>query len=415
LKKLHVYLQSDPQNRRHVGTLAETGGRIYFEYAPDFFENPLWLSPYKLPPEKRFHEHVDLSFGPVFGLFDDSLPDGWGLLLMDRYLRNKGVDPQTLSVLDRLSFIGNTGMGALTYEPATTLTEQDSRIIRLHETACHARKVLTGDSREVLPQLMRAGGSPGGARPKILVGVKENQLISGEIDLPPGFEHWIIKFAAPNDLADAGPVEYAQSLMAKAAGIDMTHTRIFQTSKGGRFFGIQRFDRLENQRIHIHTFGNLIHSNFRIPSCDYADFFKIIRNLTKNHQDLLQGFRRMVFNILIHNRDDHVKNFAFMMNSQGEWHLTPAYDLTFSHGPGGQHSMTVMGEGTSPGIKEIQAAGRHSGLSDAQISTCLDQVVGGVRRWTEFADVSKVTKKTRLRIHQQIKQQLKRLVSPIAD
>jgi serine/threonine-protein kinase HipA len=409
LKKLHVYLQHDPDRRRHVGTLAETGRRIFFEYTPAFLENPLWLSPYKLPPENSFHEHVDVSFGPVFGLFEDSLPDGWGLLLMDRYLRKKGVNPQTLSVLDRLSFIGNTGMGALIYEPFTELADPDSRMIQLHEMACHVQKVLTGGTREVLPQLMRAGGSPGGARPKILVGVKENRLISGEIDLPPDFEHWIIKFCAQNDLPDAGPVEYVHSLMTKAAGIDMAKTRIFETPEGGRFFGIKRFDRLQNQRIHVHTFGNLIHSNFRIPSCDYADFFKIIRNLTKNHQDLLQGFKRMIFNILIHNRDDHVKNVAFMMTEQGEWRLTPAYDMTFSHGPGGQHSMTVMGEGNTPGIKEIQALGLQSGLSKGEISACLDQVIDGVKKWPEFAETADVMKKTRALIHHQINRQLQRL------
>ncbi len=391
MKTLAVYLKFSPDKRRLVGTLAQTGQKVVFEYAPSFLENPLWLSPYKLPPEARFHEHIDLDFGPVFGLFDDSLPDGWGLLLMDRYFRKTGIDPQRVSVLDRLSFIGDNGMGALVYEPAMTFEPANGQLLRLHELARHARNILSGDTRDVLPQLMRAGGSPGGARPKILIGLKENHLISGETDLPPGFTHWIVKFNSGNDLPDAGPVEYAYSLMARAAGIDMTKTRLFETSQSDRFFGITRFDREENKRLHMHTFGNLIHSNFRIPSADYADLFKITRNLTRNHKDVIRVFYRMVFNVLAHNRDDHVKNFAFMLADQGDWHLTPAYDLTFSHGPGGQHSMTLAGEGENPGRKEMVMLGQQAGLSAAEIGACLDQSAAAVEKWPEFARKAGVT------------------------
>ncbi len=391
MKKLDVYLKSSPDKRRLVGTLAQAGRQVVFEYALSFLDNPLWLSPYKLPPETRFHEHIDLDFGPVFGLFDDSLPDGWGLLLMDRYFRKTGVDPRTVGVLDRLSFIGDAGMGALVYEPAKAFEPANGQLLRLHELARHAKNILSGDTLEVLPQLMRAGGSPGGARPKILIGLKENQLISGETDLPQGFEHWIVKFTLANDLPDAGPVEYAYSLMAKAAGIDMTKTRLFETSRLDRFFGITRFDRKENKRVHVHTFGNLIHSNFRIPSADYSDLFKITRNLTRNHKDVIQAFYRMVFNILAHNRDDHVKNFAFMLTEHGDWRLTPAYDLTFSHGPGGQHSMTVAGEGENPGRNEIVLLGQQTGLSIAEIEACLEQSASAVGKWPEFAEEAGVT------------------------
>ncbi len=409
MKKLNVFLEYSADRKRPVGTLAQVGRKIHFEYSADFLADPLWLSPYKLSCEQRFHEHSDLEFGPMFGLFEDSLPDGWGLLLMDRFSRKQGLDPQKLSVLDRLAFIGRSGMGALTYEPAMEFDDLETQLIDIHEMAAHAHDILVGNTREVLPQLMRTGGSPGGARPKILAGIKGNQIIAGETDLPKGFEHWIIKFPSPKDLTDAGPMEFAYSLMARAAGIPMTDTRLFSSSKGDRFFGIKRFDRDFNRRFHIHTFGNLIHSNFRIPSCDYADLFKIIRNLTRNHQDVLTGFRQMVFNILANNRDDHVKNFTFMLDNENQWRLAPAYDLTFSHGPGGQHSMTVMGEGLSPGKKQILAIGDQAGLSKTDMTGCMDQVIHGVQEWKTFAENTGIPAQRKETVWKSINQHLQRI------
>jgi len=157
-------------------------------------------------------------------------------------------------------------------------------------------------------------------------------------NLPEGAEHWMVKFAARADARDAGPVEYAYSLMARAAGIEMPETRLFEVKHGRglrRYFGVRRFDRATgNRRIHIHTFANLIHANFRLPSTDYADLFQVTRLLTRNHRDLLRLFRLMVFNVAAHNRDDHAKNFAFMLDDRtDEWSLAPAYDLTHSLPP----------------------------------------------------------------------------------
>ena len=409
MKKLNVILYTSKNIQSRIGTLSHTAHKIYFEYSAQFLENPLWLSPFKLPPEQKFHEHKDLSFGPVFGLFDDSLPDGWGLLLMDRYLRKMSIDPKKISVLDRLAFLGQSTMGALTYEPAMDFEPVDTQIFDIHELAKHSRKILQGKTTIIIPQLMKAGGSPGGARPKILAGIKGNTIISGEHDLPEGFEHWIIKFTSKNDFLDAGLIEYAYSLMAKAAGIEMTATKVFETDKNDHFFGIKRFDRLNNRRFHIHTFGNLIHSNFRIPSCDYALFLKTTRSLTQNHQDVIKGFKQMIFNILANNRDDHVKNFSFMLDKHDEWHLTPAYDLTFSHGPGGQHSMTMLGEAQNPGKKEIANLGRQSGLSNSEINNCLEQIVEAVKQWPEFARQSNVTQKSMEKIRNRMGENIKLL------
>jgi len=375
-----------------VGHLAEAERRIYFEYAPEFIETGWQLSPFKLPLRAGVIEHVDRAFGPLPGLFDDSLPDAWGMLLMDRYFRRAGVGVQAVSPLDRLAWLGTHTMGALTYHPPRQLGPCDSPL-NLRELAANAQAVFAGEAREVLPELMRAGGSPGGTRPKVLVGVRGNNLMSGEGDLPEGFEHWIVKFSARQDAGDAGPVEYAYALMAQAAGIDMPFVRLFEVAPRLRCFGIRRFDRGPgNQRSHVHTFGNLIHADYRTPGCDYADLLKVTMALTRSQQDVLRVFRRMVFNIAAHNRDDHVKNFAFILGQDGLWSLSPAYDLTFASGPGGEHTMTVLGEGRQPTAEHCLKLARQYGIRDADARRTFEGVNRAVRRWPEFAAEAGCTK-----------------------
>jgi serine/threonine-protein kinase HipA len=389
-----------------VGQLAEDKHQLYFQYDQDFLTNNLWLSPYKLPLSTELFKHKDREFSPIFGLFDDSLPDGWGLLLMDRFLRKRGYNIETLSVLDRLAFLGENTMGALIYEPALNLKINDSSPFNLHNLSKQSLDILSGKTDVVLPQLINAGGSPGGARPKVLVGVFNDKMVSGETDLPEPFEHRIIKFAAENNFPDAGPVEYAYSLMAREAGIKMTETRLFNTSEGDHFFGIKRFDRRGNHRFHVHTFGNLIHSNFRIPSQDYDHFFKIVINLTKNHQDLIRAFRQMVFNIFANNRDDHVKNFAFIMNHEGEWSLSPAYDLIYSPGPGGEHSMTVLGEGKAPTKADIYKLGEKHGIKKKTIDLIVEKVSDAANNFQSYAKTAGVSKATFKKINAKIKNNL---------
>jgi len=394
LIRLNVLLRFDHKTTMRVGQLAEDKQQLYFQYDPDFLTENLWLSPYKLPLRPELVKHKDRDFSPIFGLFDDSLPDGWGLLLMDRFLRKQGYDIETLSVLDRLAFLGENTMGALIYEPSLNLKIDDSSPFNLHNLSKQSCDLLSGKTNVVLPQLINAGGSPGGARPKVLVGVFNDKMVSGETDLSNPFEHWIIKFAAKNDFPDAGPVEYAYSLMAREAGIKMTETRLFETLEGDHFFGIKRFDRSANHRFHIHTFGNLIHSNFRLPSQDYDHFFKIVINLTKNHQDLIRAFRQMVFNVVANNRDDHVKNFAFIMNHTGEWSLSPAYDLIYSPGPGGEHSMTVLGEGKAPSKSDIYKVGEKHGIKKKTMGLIVDKVSDTANNFQTYAKTAGVSRST---------------------
>ena len=395
MKKLTVRFTRSPGESRRVGTLAEERGRVYFEYAPEFLATGLNLSPFRLPFEGGLFEHTDRDFGPLPGLFDDSLPDGWGLLLMDRCFRSRGLNPAEVSPLDRLSWLGTRTMGALTYHPPSERENVDASVFDLHDLARQSQKVLAGVAVDVLPQLLRAGGSPGGARPKVLVGFNPGTgyIVSGEDDLPAGFEHWIVKFAASTELSDAGAIEYAYALMAGAAGIDMPPTRLFETAEGDRFFGAKRFDRDGNQRSHVHTFGNLIQSNFRIPSADYADLLKATSLLTRNHQDVLRAFRRMVFNVLAHNRDDHVKNFAFIMdNATGDWTLSPAYDLLYTPGPGGEHTMTLGGEGRNPGRPHLLRLAEQAEVPKQEATAIIEAVQAAVVRWQDFATQAGISK-----------------------
>ena len=408
MKKLEVCFTRSPGDSMAVGTLAEDRGRVYFEYTADFLATGLDLSPFRLPFEPGLYEHRDRDFGPLPGVFDDSLPDGWGLLLMDRHFRSLGRNLAEISPLDRLAWLGTRTMGALTYHPPANRDDADASVFDLHDLARQSQEILAGAAVDVLPELLRAGGSPGGARPKVLVGYspETDDVRSGEDDLPDGFEHWIVKFAADADSPDAGAVEYAYSQMAREAAIDMSPTHLFETSAGDRFFGIRRFDRDGNRRYHVHTFGNLIHSNFRIPSADYADLLKATSLLTRNHQDVLRAFRHMAFNVLAHNRDDHVKNFAFLLDdTTGDWTLTPAYDLLLTPGPGGEHTMTVAGEGRTLNRSHMLGLAEQSDVSKREAAAIIDEVQAAVARWPDHAAEAGVTKATA----QQIVQSLPRI------
>lgn len=385
MKQVEVRLRFAPDSELLVGRLAEAERRLYFEYDSAFIAGGLQISPFKLPLQVGAIEHRDREFGPLPGVFDDSLPDGWGRLLMDRHFRQRGLDPRSVSVLDRLLWLGTRTLGALSYHPAPE--SEPAQALDLPALLGHATDVMAGEASEVLPQLLRAGGSPGGARPKVLVGLRGNEVLSGEDDLPSGFEHWLVKFAARQELADAGPVEYAYALMAQAAGLDMPPVRLLALGKQTRCFAVQRFDRLPGKRrLHLHSFANLLHADFRVPSRDYADLFRVTQALTRNHQDLLRAFRLMLFNIAAHNRDDHGKNVAFLMDDQGQWRLAPAFDLTFSPGPGGEHSTTVAGEGRDPGLDQVQALACQFGLRPRELDALRESVNAAIERWAEFAE-----------------------------
>jgi len=378
-----------------LGTLAEHERRVYFEYDAGFLAGPLPISPFKLAPRAGIVEHTDREFGPVFGVFNDSLPDGWGLLLMDREFRRRGVSVRALSVLDRLAYIHTRGMGALTYHPPADATPESAAALDLGELARQADRILQGSAEEVLPALRIAGGSPGGARPKVLAALSDaGHMVTGTERAPEGHRQYLIKFAAREDPADIGPLEAAYARMAATAGVAVPASRLFETPDGGRYFGVERFDRSPDGRVHMHTLGGLFHASHRLPSLDYEALLTATLELTKDHRQLDEAFRRMAFNVIAHNRDDHVKNFSYLMDRKGMWTLAPAYDLVFSHGPGGEHTMAVAGEAVRPTGSDMLRVADACGVDARRAREIIQQVEQAVSEWPRHAHDTGVSART---------------------
>jgi serine/threonine-protein kinase HipA len=374
-----------------VGRLALKDRRVLFEYDAAFLSSGFELSPFKLPLKPGVQVQAEPVFDGLFGVFNDSLPDGWGRLLLDRLVERHGVQRGQLSVLDRLAFVGQSGMGALVYEPDYSQAPGDEALLSLDRLAQEAATVLEGSHEDVFEDLFRLNGSSSGARPKVMVqaSADRQRLIHGPQALKPGYQHWLIKFASSQDAKDIGPIEYAYSLMARAAGIDMPETHLFKTDKSaGGFFGVQRFDRRGDQRLHLHSLSGLVHADHRVPSLDYDLLLRVALVLTRNVQEAEKAYALACFNVLAHNRDDHAKNFAFLLDESKCWRLAPAYDLTFSYGPGGEQSTMVLGEGKAPGIPHLQTLGKKHGIKNAP--AILERVREAVSNWRAFAEQASV-------------------------
>ncbi len=369
-----------------VGQLASRNGMIYFEYDPAFLNRGLHISPFRLPLEPGLNSFDPFLFEGLPGVFNDSLPDGWGRLLLDRHLRSRNLLPAEFSPLDRLAYIGSTGLGSLTYEPDHS-SELEKEDLSLDKLAEQTQAVLEGGAEEVLQELLDLNGSSAGARPKALIGIdpSSSKIIHGRNDLPQGFEHWIVKFANSHDGPDAGAIEYVYSIMATEAGIEMANSRLFPAEKCEGYFATKRFDRTGLNRLHMHTASGLLHSDFRNPSLDYENLLTLTEVLTKDVREVEKMFRLAVFNVLSHNRDDHGKNFSFLMDQDGNWCLSPAYDLTFSSGPRREQSTMVLGEGQNPGISQLTALGREAKINEARIKEIIEQAGSALSKWSDLA------------------------------
>ncbi|NBK24924.1 MAG: type II toxin-antitoxin system HipA family toxin [Spirochaetia bacterium] len=369
-----------------VGRLAIRERRIYFAYESAFIEQGLEISPFILPLKAGVTNFDNSLFEGLPGVFNDSLPDGWGKLLFDRLVQSQGVLPLEFSPLDRLSYVGSYGMGALVYEPATP-NEAEDRAISLDTIAQQAQEVLKGTSQEVLQKLLALNGSSAGARPKALVCVSENRehIMHGSHKLEKGFEPWLVKFPNSLDDPDAGSIEYVYALMAKDAGIEMPLFHLFPSGEGPGYFAAKRFDRDGTKRVHMHTACGLLHADFRSPSLDYKDLINLTFLLTRDIREAEKMFRLAVFNVLAHNRDDHAKNFSFLMDAQGQWKLSPAYDLTFSSGLGGEQSTMVMGEGRNPSVEHLIKLGLETKIAKPRIAEIIDQTRSAIGAWPDLA------------------------------
>ena len=377
-----------------VGRLARQGIKIFFEYDAGFIARKLELSPIRLPLGPGLQVFDPGLFEGLVGLFNDSLPDGWGRLLLDRVLRRKGLDPESFSPLDRLAHVGASGMGALVYAPDYSEDVPD-KAVHLDALADQSQAILEGHSEAVFEELLALGGSSQGARPKALIGVNRDRsrVIQGVHDLPVGYAPWLVKFAHATDGPDAGAIEYVYSLMARAAGLEMMEAHLFPAKRGAGYFATRRFDRVENgERLHTHTACGLLHSDFRAPLMDYQDLIKTTMMLTRDLREAQKMYRLAVFNVLSHNRDDHTKNFSFLMDKSGAWRMAPAYDLSFSGGPNGEQSTMVMGEGKNPGVKHLLKLAEVACLSKADAQRVIDQTATALLQWKELAQSYAVSK-----------------------
>ena len=342
-------------NGETVGRLALTPENLCaFEYSPGFLSKGLSISPFYLPLRAGvFLARRDPFFGN-FGVFNDSLPDGWGNLLLDRFLRSQKIDPTGLTALDRLSMVGASGMGALEYKPDDSFPSMENNA-DLDFLASEAEKILnqtdTGASLDILYKL---GGSSGGARPKVLVSI--------------GGDEWLIKFRSTVDPPNVGQIEYEYSLLAKDCGIEMPETRLFE----GKYFGVRRFDREGKTKNHVLSAAGLLNADYRIPSLDYQSLLTACFKLTGNIEEVYSLYRLMVFNIMIKNRDDHARNFSFLLKN-GVWKLSPAYDLLPSGGFNGFHTTTIAGQG-DPNYSDMQHVAESLRLNKLRTKEIYDQV-----------------------------------------
>ena len=361
--------------RQEVGMLLQDKQRIFFEYSPDFLKSGIELSPFKLPLKAGVFEEKSHIFDGLFGLFNDSLPDGWGCLLLDRKLRKLGKSYAEITPLDRLSLIEANPMGALEYEPAAG----DSDLygdIELDSLSGEVDRILDGEESLVLDELLKLNGSSGGARPKIVACVSSDrkQIIHSGKSVPDGFTPWIIKFSEKHDPQSSGELEYRYSLAAKAAGITMPETHLFPLKDGRGCFGVQRFDRTLKGKVHTHTACGLLHASHRFASLDYENLLKLTWILTRNHADVVEMVRRMIFNIKSGNKDDHSKNFSFLLNSRYQWQLAPAYDLTPSAGINGEQTCMVNGKGCNITDADLIKTAATANVSEVEAKALIDQV-----------------------------------------
>ena len=364
-----------------LANLADDGHDILFQYSSEALARNLQLSPLRLPlrvPAYPNHPADYVRLLRLPGLIFDSLPDSWGFHLMNRRLKARGIDTNTLSVLDRLAYLGQNTMGALTYEPADndTIDRQDFTLLEL---AQEMQTLLHDESHQVLAELARAGGSPGGARPKALVDYHPGTgQMSTRSAMIAGAEPWLVKFPAKEDASDSCALEELYARLAHKAELGMGPTQYFELAGGLTAFATRRFDRSQGQRVHVHSLAGLLHADFQTPSVGYGEFLRATRTLTHDVREVKKALRYCVFNLLMNNRDDHAKNLAFLLDETRSWQLAPPFDLTYCPGYRGEHFMDVAGEGKQPARSHVLKVAQDAGLSAKESAQIIDQLLDQV-------------------------------------
>lgn len=401
--KLIVRYRSRPELPA-IGTLAaDARGRVFFEYDADWRANGLDLSPIHLPLSTMGSLTTgDPGFSPLFGLFDDSLPDWWGQRIMRFHFEEMNLPWNNVGPLEKLACQGAFALGALAYEPdLSPKSYRDTIATEVSQLVGSARDLVRGESAEIIPALVRGGLSPGGAQPKALVAFNDDfsQSLAGGGDVPPGFSRWLVKFQIdPED--HLCRQEHAIALMAAAAGIRVPETRLFETSDGTAHFLSKRFDHDLSGPLHFHSYGGLTHTPVR-DLIDYSDLMDLTRDLTSRESEIEEMFRRAVFNIAIANDDDHARNHGFLMDAAGEWLLSPAYDMTRSgYALGsGYRAAGISGRYARLGIVELKELAAAQGLRKAD--SLISAVFDAVRRWPEFAAIAGLTENEAEELHRE--------------
>ena len=415
---------------RTIGAVSLDDGRdvAAFQYDPEFARSGIELSPLSMPSSKRVYEFPALSrntFRGLPGLLADSLPDKFGNALIDAWLATKGRTPESFSAVERLCYTGTRGMGALEFAPVLGPKARKASKIEVDALVRLAGEVLThrcdlqghfhrAGKEKALRDILSVGTSAGGARAKAVIAWNSttNEVRSGQIAAGDGFDYWLLKFdgVAGNkdkELEDPkgyGAIEFAYHLMAKAAGITMSECRLLEES-GRRHFMTRRFDRLAGgEKLHMQSLCALAHFDFNSAGAySYEQALLTIRQLKLPMVAVEEQFRRMVFNIVARNQDDHVKNIAFLMNQQGEWSLAPAFDVTYSYNPIGAwtatHQMTMNGKRDGFKLADFETCAKAAVMKRGRAAAILDEVVAAVEQWPKFAEKAKLTEKLQGKIH----------------
>lgn len=399
--------------------LPEGAKYVSFEYDKDFVRMGVEISPLMMPISNRVYEFPDLvtpAFRGVPGLLADSLPDRFGNAVIDQWLASQGRTPESFNVVERLCYTGKRGMGALEYLPATRLNGDNNNIVDIAELVAFASSVLEArenihlSARDDLTykQLLKLGTSAGGARAKAIMAYNKStgDIRSGQINLDPGYDYWLMKFDGvskngDHDLEDVPEytlIEYAYYLMAIQAGINMSECELLEEN-GRKHFMTRRFDRVDGKKLHMQSLGAITHIDYNEPGlCSYEMAALTARKLGLPNSDIEQFYRRMVFNVLAVNQDDHVKNISFLMDRNAVWTLSPAYDVTFACDSGNKwlrsHQMSINGKRSNILQEDMTSCGQNMDLKTSRCKKIIEEVREAITDWPSIAISVGIREKT---------------------
>jgi len=374
--KIHPHIYG-----RRIGTIYYDEGKVYFQYDDAFRNSALEISPFKLPLDLKgvYTNRDGRCFAGLPGVFHDSLPDRFGTKVLERYFESRGIPSYELNVAQKLMFIGGGGMGAITYEPAEEMDTETGtgEPIAIRDFAEIAGRIMAGEPAESMPRFIKSAASAGGANPKAVIGYAPDtrEMIDGTSGvLPEGFEHWLIKFDTDNPAGkDRTKLEYLYMSMAKDAGIITPELRLYSV-EGVNHFLIRRFDRIGNEPIHLHSVAGLTHTDFNLPyHFSYDLLLRLTMHLTGSQRDVEEQYRRMVFNVVGRNRDDHAKNFSFLMDKSGNWSVSPAYDITYADT--GKHQLSIRGENEHIGLEDLLDIARENSIKRSRAKEMIERTV----------------------------------------